>query len=72
MLVTKTSTLTGKTNTLEIPITQSEFERVQKRMLTGEYIQGIVPNLSAPLRHFLISGITPEEWDSMFNYNDAA
>lgn len=62
MKVTRRSTLTGKENTRDIPLTQEEFTKVENR---HEPIQNIVPHLSADDREFLISGCTPEEWKSM-------
>jgi len=53
----------GKTSTLDVPITEDEFNRIN----AGEHVQVVVPHLSADMREFLISGITPEDWDKMFN-----
>lgn len=63
MLVTKTSTLTGIENTLEVPITQNQLDKIKLR---NEPIQKIAPDLDRGLREFLISGITPEEWEKEF------
>jgi hypothetical protein len=30
-------------------------------------VQNAMPNLSADEREFIMSGITPTEWDEMFN-----
>lgn len=66
MKITATSTLTGKTCTLEINITRDEYSRILRRFSTRELIQAIVPHLTADEREFLISGITPGEWESTF------
>ena len=58
--VSKTSPFTGNTHTLEIPCTSEQLER----WLAGEgVIQEIMPDVPAELREFLMTGITPEEWD---------
>jgi len=33
----------------------------------GELVQNAMPNLSADEREFIMTGITPTEWDEMFN-----
>ena len=67
MLVTKTSQLAKTESTLDLDITQDQLNRVNLRYTTGEHIQNIVPNLSVEEREFLISGITPTEWNQLFN-----
>lgn len=58
--VTKTSPFTGNTHTLEIPCTVEQLERFAR----GEgLIQNIMPDVPSELREFLMTGITPEEWD---------
>lgn len=58
--VTKTSPFTGNTHTLEIPCTVEQLERWK----SGEgLIQNIMPDVPSELREFLMTGITPEEWD---------
>lgn len=62
MKITKTSILTGKVHTLEINISEEQFNRWQ----AGESIQNVCPHLSVDDREFLISGSTKEEWDKAF------
>jgi hypothetical protein len=66
MLVTNRSTLSGNTNTREIAITETQYNN----WISGMLIQNAMPNLSADDREFLISGITPEEWDEHFKEID--
>jgi len=66
MLVTKKSTLTGKVHTMDLDITQEQLDRFEKRKDTGEYVQTIFPNLPKEHREFILSGITPSEWESIF------
>ncbi len=59
MLVTKQSVMTGEKNTMLLPVTNEQIDRWQN----GELIQNVFPHLSPSEREFLISGVTPEEWD---------
>ena len=57
------SPLSGKTNTMEINCTADQIRRYNEGQ---EHVQDIFPELSLEEREFLISGITPEEWDEIF------
>lgn len=62
MLITKTSQYSGQTRTLEIPISEQEYQN----LLAGKgHIQEICPHLSPSEREFLMTGMTDDEWDSM-------
>ena len=63
MLITRKSMMTGKTHTLEVPITAEQLREVEFR---NEPIQNICPDLDKGLREFLINGTTPKEWSKMF------
>lgn len=63
MKVTKRSQLSGKVRTREIDVTPMQIKRWQE----GELIQKAMPHLSDDDREFLMTGITPEEWDAMFD-----
>ena len=63
MLITRTSSLSGNTNSMEIEVTQEQLSSWEN----GTLIQNAMPNLSADEREFIKTGITPEEWDSAFN-----
>ena len=60
MKITKKSMLTGVEHTLEIPCTPEQLFNWQYK---GGHIQDAMPNVPAPQREFLMTGITPEEWD---------
>ena len=62
MLITRTSSLSGNTNSMEIEVTQEQLSSWE----SGTLIQNAMPNLSADEREFIMTGITPEEWDSAF------
>ena len=62
MLITKQSPFTGKTHTIDIPVTEEQLARWR----LGTLIQDAMPNLTAAEREFLMTGITPEEWALAF------
>jgi len=66
--VTKKSILSGKTNTMTLDITQEHLDKYEQ--VGGLLVQAVFPNLSAGEREFLISGITPEEWNKTFGEED--
>lgn len=65
MKVTRTSEISGRTVTLELPVTASQMQRLEAPN-RKEAIQTIFPTLAAPYREFLKSGISPLEWKDMF------
>jgi len=67
MLITKISPLSNKENTLEIGIHPAIYKHwnskdPQDRIL----IQDMFPDISSSEREFLLTGITPTEWDEHF------
>jgi hypothetical protein len=67
MKITKKSSLSGVEHTIDIDITEEQFQRVEMRFFTKELIQNIIPNVSLGEREFLKTGITQEEWDETFS-----
>ena len=63
MIITKTSPMTGMINTMDVDVTAVQIARWQGGML----IQDAMPNVSVDEREFIMTGSTPEEWDSTFN-----
>ena len=63
MLVSKFSPISMKDHTREIPVTQEQLDAWKG----GELIQNAMPNISPDDREFLMTGITPEEWDTHFS-----
>jgi hypothetical protein len=63
MKLTKTSSITGIEHTMDLDITPEQIERYNN----GELIQRAFPNLSAGEREFIMTGITPKEWDDIFS-----
>jgi hypothetical protein len=64
MQVTRTSTLTGITRTIEINCTQEQLNSWERG---NDLIQNIMPQLSMHDREFIMTGITIEEWESAFD-----
>ena len=62
MLVTKQSTISGKMNSMELPITEAQL----KAHRNGELVQNVFPTLSREEREFLVSGISTKEWNDLF------
>lgn len=66
MEIVRQSQLSGAIRVMEIDITEEQLERVENRRANQELIQNIVPHLPKDEREFLITGITPEEWELAF------
>lgn len=61
MLVTKKSPFSGKESTMDIDVSEEQINQWQR----GSLIQHAMPNLTSDEREFLMTGITPDEWESM-------
>ena len=66
MLITRRSPLSGKVNTRDIPVTETQFADWK----AGVLIQDAMPNISADDREFLMTGISQEEWENAFKEDD--
>ena len=66
MLVRRISPISGKRNSMNLNITESQVDDYEAGML----LQHAFPNLSADEREFFKTGITSEEWDSMFSEDE--
>lgn len=62
MLIQKKSPISGKLNSMELPVTEAQLMAHQN----GELAQNVFPQLNNEEREFIISGITPNEWKTMF------
>ena len=69
MKITKISQLSGKEHTMELDVDQYQMIRIENRFHSKELIQNIVPHLSMDEREFLMTGITPQEWNNTFSEN---
>lgn len=62
--VTRVSEITGNIATRRLPLRPAEFGSLVARWCSGaELIQEVFPMLSADNREFILTGMTPEEWD---------
>lgn len=57
--IVKVSEITGKRHMMEIAVT----DRQLAKWAAGMNIQDAMPNLTADEREFIMTGITPDEWD---------
>ena len=58
VVVTRKSPFSGKSNTINIDVTQAQLEAYKG----GALIQSAFPHLSADEREFIMTGITPDEF----------
>jgi len=65
MIITRRSILTGETHSWDIGVTQEQLDTWN----SGIPIQNAMPHLTVDEREFLMTGITPSEWDSAFFYD---
>lgn len=63
MLVTRRSPFSKTENTMELDITSEQLARYEQG---NELIQNVFPDLPAEHREFIMTGITPKEWDATF------
>ena len=63
--VTKTSQLTGKKHTMQLPLTPEQAEDGLYKMREGMYVQDAFPMLDEDQREFIATGITREEWETL-------
>jgi len=66
MIITKTSIMTGQTNTMDLDVTQQQIEQWEGGML----IQNAMPNLTPEEKEFIMSGITSSEWSVAYGDMD--
>lgn len=66
--ITRKSMLSGIERTLELDITPQQAADY----LNGKLIQEAFPNLSDDDREFIMTGITPDEWDAAFGEGEDA
>ena len=68
MKLSMMSPLTGKTNTMELPITEERLNNWKRDRKTNRtlLIQDAFPDLNPEQREFIMTGYTPEDWDEIF------
>jgi hypothetical protein len=63
MQITRTSIFSGIKRTLEIDISEEQYQNWSSG---GDLLQNCAPHLSADDREFIMTGVTPEEWREAF------
>jgi hypothetical protein len=63
--------VTGKFNVMQLPMTWEQFDECRAKWEAGALIQNAFPMLNAEQREFIMTGITPEEWEATFGPGDA-
>ena len=62
MKITRISRLTGNIAIMDLPVTREQLAA----WVNGELIQNAMPHLTADQREFMLTGITPAEWQAAF------
>lgn len=66
MIITRTSSITGVTHSIDLPVTEEQMMEYSR----GALLQNAFPNLSAGDREFIKSGITDSEWKAVFGADE--
>lgn len=68
----KVSRLTGKPHTMTLPLTERVYGILYNQWKAeGLMIQDVFYMLTPEQREFILTGTTPEEWESMFEEDEA-
>lgn len=68
VIITRRSDLTGITRSMQMPIPIEKWDRwLSLTPSERPHIQDYFPELTPDQREFILTGITPEEWDEAFN-----
>ena len=68
MKIIRTSRVSAETNVMEIDVTREQIAQWEGGML----IQDAMPNITSDEREFIMTGITPDEWDAHMVGDDDA
>lgn len=66
MQISRTSPFTGKLHFMELNVSQVQLADWE----SGTLAQNAFPQLSAEDREFIMTGITPTEWDDLFGVGE--
>ena len=67
ILLTRQSQATGNFNSMILDLNRGDIEKWES---SGKFIQDYFPDLSDDDREFILTGVTPEEWDEIFGEED--
>ena len=62
MIVARTSMVSGVLHEMDLPITEEQIAAYNQ----GTLVQNAFPQLNADQREFMLTGITPDEWQAIF------
>ena len=66
MKLTKRCPLTNEIHTMDIPLSEEEYEASHRRWKhEGVLVQNAFPTLSVSEREFIMTGISPEVWTAL-------
>ena len=66
MKITRTSRISAETNVMDIDITQEQLALWEG----GMKIQDAMPSIGSDEREFIMTGITPQEWDNAMGIDE--
>ena len=66
MIVERKCPFTGEMNTMNLPVSEWEYDSGMDRWRAGAYIQDVFPMLNDGEREFVKTGITPQKWTEIF------
>ena len=64
--VERISQASGHKHIMTLPMSPEEYARKMRAWRQGALIQDAFPDLDDEQREFLLSGITPQEWEALF------
>ena len=67
MKITRTSRISAETNVMDIDITQEQLALWESGRVL---IQDAMPNIGSDEREFIMTGITPQEWDNAMGIDE--
>ena len=62
MIISRVSPVTGQLNRRDIDVTTNQIEAWEN----GALIQDVMPHITPEDREFILSGCTPEDFDTLF------
>jgi hypothetical protein len=62
MKILRQSPFSGNFHEMDLDVTEEQLARWEN----GEMIQDVMPHLTADEREFIMTGITPQEWEETF------
>jgi hypothetical protein len=71
-VIRRVSLASGTEREIALMLTPSQYEEIQpfligkQREAGSRHIQGVLPEHSAEQREFVLTGMTPEEWNQPF------